>query len=192
MKGYRLWRKSFLFSIFSLLLVGCATHNSAPGTTAANAGYPYSNNFDESKYVARLPQTIKTNGEKVIVVDAKIFAWGAYDESGNLVRGGVASAGGDRCPETGKPCHTSVGTFRIYSLGGEDCYSRKYPIPDGGALMPYCMFFHGGQSLHGSPDKMMVEANFSHGCIHLRIPDAEWIRYNFAKVGTKVIIKPYY
>ena len=76
-------------------------------------------------------------------------------------------------------------------MGNEDCKSRTYPIPKGGSLMPYCMFFNNGQSLHGSPDQMMVEQNISHGCVHMRIPDAEWLRYNFARVGTKVVIMPY-
>jgi hypothetical protein len=25
----------------------------------------------------------------------------------------------------------------------------------------------------------------------MRIPDAEWMRYNFAQVGTKVVVLPY-
>lgn len=187
----RLFQGIFFISVFSFLLVGCASNGGGGFSQNTKRGYPYSNSFDQSKYVARLPTKIETHNEKVIVVDAKIFAWGAYDKNGNLVRGGMASAGGEKCPESDRSCRTSVGTFRIYSLGGENCASSVYPIPDGGALMPYCMFFHGGQSLHGSPDTIMVESNFSHGCVHLRIPDAEWIRKNFASVGTKVIIRPY-
>lgn len=154
-------------------------------------GYPYSSTYDESKYIARLPQHINLGKEKVILVDPKRFAWGAYDKAGNLVKGGIASAGADYCPDDKGPCRTTIGTFRIYSLGSEDCASRVYPRPKGGSLMPYCMFFHKGESLHGSPDHMFKEANISHGCIHVRIPDAEWLRNDFAKIGTKVVILPY-
>ena len=55
--------------------------------------------------------------------------------------------------------------------------------------MPYCMYFHGNQALHGSHET--ADANISHGCVRLHVGDAEWIRFNFANVGTKVIIKPY-
>jgi len=57
--------------------------------------------------------------------------------------------------------------------------------------MPYCMFFNKGQALHGSPASQVRPANLSHGCVRLRIEDAEWIRHDFASVGTLVIIKPY-
>jgi lipoprotein-anchoring transpeptidase ErfK/SrfK len=53
------------------------------------------------------------------------------------------------------------------------------------------MYFSGGEALHGSPDNTLVEDNISHGCVRLRIADAEWLRYNFVSVGTKVVVKPY-
>ena len=165
----------------------------APSQTAVidDDNYPYSANYNEDKYVARLPQHIEMGHEKVILVDPNAFAWGAYAPDGELVRGGIATAGADFCPDDNAPCRTKVGTFRLYSLGGEDCYSRIYPRGKGGALMPYCMFFSGGESLHGSPDHMLVESNISHGCVHIRIPDAQWLREDFAQVGTKVVIMPY-
>src|SRR5262249_48249736 len=101
------------------------------------------------------------------------------------------TAGADYCPDDHAPCRTKTGTYHIFSMGGADCVSKTYPRGQGGALMPYCMFFNEGQSLHGSPDPMLVEANISHGCVHMRIPDAEWLRNNFATVGTEVVIKPY-
>ena len=55
--------------------------------------------------------------------------------------------------------------------------------------MPYCMYFHGGQALHGSYE--VVNGNISHGCVRLHVNDARWLRFNFAEPGTKVIIKPY-
>lgn len=186
MRRNLLWQTCFLSCLVPLLLNGCATKT----PSASSDGRVHYSNADPDRYVKRMAPTIETN-EKVIVVDPKSYAWGAYSADGKLVRAGIATAGGDYCPDEGGPCRTSTGTFRLNSLGNVNCRSSIYPIPKGGSLMPYCMFFKGGQSLHGSPDGILVEANLSHGCVHLRIPDAEWIRFNFAQVGTKVVILPY-
>jgi lipoprotein-anchoring transpeptidase ErfK/SrfK len=55
--------------------------------------------------------------------------------------------------------------------------------------MPYCMFFNGNQGLHGSYN--VVDGNASHGCVRMTVSDAEWVRFNFANIGTKVIVRPY-
>ncbi len=144
-------------------------------------------------YADRLPQQIETHNRKVVLVDPNVHAWGAYDPEGHLVRAGIATAGGTVCPPDADEtdCRTSSGIFYITSMGGEDCYSKKYPRPNGGGLMPNCMFFNAGQALHGSPDNIVVEDNISHGCVRMRLPDAEWMVNHFAHVGTKVIVVPY-
>jgi lipoprotein-anchoring transpeptidase ErfK/SrfK len=172
-----------LFFIFTVTLSSCAMQPN-PGTSS------YYSHADEN-YGARLPQHIDTGGEKVVMVDPRIHVWGAYDKEGQLLRAGIATAGAYVCDDEDESCHTGTGTFRIKSLGNEDCYSTIYPRPNGGGLMPYCMFFNGGQALHGAPDNALVEDNISHGCVRLRIPDAEWIRNSFASVGTKVVVEPY-
>lgn len=146
-----------------------------------------------------LPSSIAPRGEKVVIVDPRIHQWGAYNEDGVLLNSGLATAGASWCPDIRKPCRTKVGTFRIYSLGERGCRSRKFPIPRGGAPMPYCMFFNGGQALHGAPAGHVVYGNRSHGCVRMHVKDAAWLRYNFAEeptanneyLGTKVIIKSY-
>ena len=202
MQGSKLWQLTSVFCLSSILLCGCATSPAARQTAddtnniygnlpLYHGGAPFSSNYNESKYSLMVPPKVSYGHEKVIIINPKIYAWGAYDEEGQLVRAGIANAGADYCKDEGHACRTSTGTFRVYSLGDVGCISRTYPIPAGGSLMPYCMFFHNGQSLHGTPDKMLVEANISHGCIHMRIPDAEWLRYNFVEVGTKVVVLPY-
>jgi hypothetical protein len=195
---FKQWQVWFLAAASCLVLSGCVTHEESapsPGPMASNlpggSEYPYGPSFDESRYQSRLPSHIASTGHKTIVVDPTLFAWGAYDASGDLVKGGIATAGADYCPDEGTPCRTSVGTFHVTAMRGEDCKSHTFPIGKGGALMPYCIFFHGGESLHGSPDHMLVEQNISHGCIHIRIPDAEWLHNDFATIGTKVVIMPY-
>lgn len=140
-------------------------------------------------YAARLPKNIPAPGEKLIIVNPHKHVWGAYTESGKLIRAGIATAGAKWCSDIGRSCRTKVGVFRINSLGDSDCVSKIYPVGEGGAPMPYCMFFNGGQGLHGS--NHLAEGNLSHGCVRISVNDAEWVRYNFARRGTKVIIQPY-
>jgi hypothetical protein len=136
-----------------------------------------------------MPSQIMPRGEKVIVVNPVIHEWGAYEANGKLVRSGVATAGSNWCSDLDRPCKTHSGTFRIQTLGDADCISHRFPLGEGGAPMPFCMFFNGGEGLHGSGE--VVRANRSHGCVRMRVSDAEWVRYNFAKIGTKVIVMPY-
>lgn len=144
-----------------------------------------------------MPSQINTTGEKVIIVDPNIHVFGAYDASGNLLRSGTVTAGNSWCRDIHRPCRTRSGTFRIYSLGGPGCKSHRYPLPHGGAPMPYCMFFNGNQGLHGSYE--VVYGNISHGCVRMHVADAKWLRYNFVEGpnsrngyrGTKVIVRPY-
>ncbi|HSW68750.1 MAG TPA: L,D-transpeptidase [Gammaproteobacteria bacterium] len=141
-----------------------------------------------ANYSSRLPRKISAGG-RAILVDPRLHAWGAYNENGKLIRAGLATAGAKWCSDTGRPCRTKTGVFRIYSLGDSDCVSRIYPVGEGGAPMPYCMYFNGGQGLHGSYH--LAEANLSHGCVRISVNDAEWLRYSFVRKGTKVIIAPY-
>jgi lipoprotein-anchoring transpeptidase ErfK/SrfK len=136
-----------------------------------------------------MPGQIDPPGEKVIIVDPIEHQWGAYTSGGVLIRSGLAAAGADYCPDMGQECHTQTGSFRIRSLGGSNCVSPSFPIPRGGAPMPYCMYFNDLQALHGSYE--LAHANISHGCVRLRVSDARWLRYNFAQIGTFVIIKSY-
>lgn len=146
---------------------------------------------------ASIPESIEAQGRKEIIVDPRTHTWAAYDEDGKLVRSGMATLGNSFCRDIGRSCRTGVGTFRIQSLGEAGCKSSKFPLPRGGAPMPYCMFFNNGQALHGS--NQVVRANVSHGCVRLHVKDAKWLRYNFAeeptsrneRLGTVVIIKPY-
>lgn len=175
-----------LFALIGVGLTSCASFHSASqsryqGMQARQEPY------DPSNYTSRLPQSLSTN-EKTILVDPNVHAWGAYS-GGKLIKGGMATAGSNWCSDIGRSCRTSSGTFRIQSLGAESCKSHIFPLPRGGAPMPYCMFFHGGQGLHGSYE--VVDGNVSHGCVRLHVSDAEWIRFNFANVGTKVVIRSY-
>jgi hypothetical protein len=147
---------------------------------------------------APFPHSVDAPGEKVIVIDLKQYAWGAYDANGTLIRWGPATGGKAWCDDIDEACRTQAGTYRIYALGSSDCISSKFPVPDGGAPMPFCMYFNGGQALHGSPGGVL-RGNVSHGCVRLFVQDAEWLRYDFVDPpmsdndfqGTKVVVMPY-
>ncbi|MCD6044887.1 MAG: enhA [Gammaproteobacteria bacterium] len=135
------------------------------------------------------PTTRQPTGSKTIIVDPNEHAWGAYDADGYLVAEGPASTGKGYCPDLGRACKTPAGSFMVYRKGGAECKSSIFPIPEGGAPMPYCMFFNGGYALHGSD--FVPNYNASHGCVRLRPSDAQWLSDNFVTVGTKVQILPY-
>lgn len=139
---------------------------------------------------APFPAQIKAPGEKLILVDPTVLAWGAYDPSGNLIRWGGASLGSDYCSDLGHRCHSPVGTFRVYQKGTSGCRSSKFPMPHGGAPMPYCMFFHRGFAMHGEPGGLPGD-NVSHGCVRMFVADAEWLSKNFVDTSTTVVVGPY-
>jgi hypothetical protein len=142
-----------------------------------------------SSTIFAMPAQISPPGEKMVVVDPNEHSWGAYNASGRLVRSGLASAGADWCNDLGRECHTDTGRFRVGMRGGPGCKSPSFPLPKGGAPMPYCMYFNKYQALHGSYE--LGYANLSHGCVRLKVKDAEWLRHNFVQRGTLVEILPY-
>jgi hypothetical protein len=139
---------------------------------------------------------IHPSGHKTVVFDPKVLAWGAYNEGGRLVNWGPASGGQSYCPDIGHGCKTSVGTFTVQSKKDSYCISHKFPVGEGGAPMPYCMYFQGGYALHGSPE--VPGYNASHGCVRLFTEDARWLNHSFVETSgegrgsaTRVIILPY-
>lgn len=137
---------------------------------------------------APFKKDIDPPGEKIILVSLNNLAWGAYDEKGTLVNWGPVSGGKGYCPDIGRGCHTSKGTFHIYTKQGSGCKSTKFPVGRGGAPMPYCMFFHGGFALHGSYD--VPGYNASHGCVRLMVNDAKWLNQEFVRdEEVKVIVQ---
>lgn len=132
--------------------------------------------------VAPFPQRISPIGSKLIKVDLSDLAWGAYTEDGTLVNWGPVSGGKNYCPDVGRGCTTVKGNFVIQTRMGPNHVSSKFPLPNGGAPMPYGMHFYKGYALHASP--VVPGYNASHGCVRLFYEDAEWLNLNFVKVGS--------
>ena len=130
--------------------------------------------------IAPFRSQIGSIGEKQIIIDPKLMAWAAYDPNGTLVKWGPASSARGFCPDVHRRCTTPAGSYRITRKSGSGCISKKFPIPNGGAKMPFCMFFYNGFAMHGSSD--VPGFNASHGCVRLLKSDAQWLNQNFVKV----------
>ena len=128
---------------------------------------------------------VKTGGRKLILVDLKKHAFAAYNKHGYLVHWGPVSGGQNWCSDVGRSCRTIIGSFKIYRKQGAGCVSGKFPLPNGGAKMPYCMHFRGGYALHAS---QLPGYHASHGCVRLFKADAIWLNHNFASIGTRIIV----
>ena len=146
--------------------------------------------------VSPFPRYIEPDGEKTIFVSQKQLAWGAYDQSGELIWWGPMSSGSGQCKNIDGNCLTPSGSFRIIRKQDIDCVSTAFPRreggEDGGAEMPYCMHFFRGYAVHGSDTVPGYRA--SHGCVRIFIEDARWLNEEFIDLpggngkGTRVVV----
>lgn len=139
--------------------------------------------------IAPFSKTYDTAGQKLILVDLSLLAWGAYDENGTLLRWGPASGGRGYCPDIPGPCKTATGDFTLLYKQGVKCKSKTYPLPDGGAPMPYCLFYKGGYAIHGSNEVPGYHA--SHGCVRTYTQDVKWLNEEFAgRDKVRIVVLP--
>lgn len=152
--------------------------------------------YDRVNYwsISPFPPAISPMPSKAVIVSMQRLAWGAYEPSGRLVAWGPISAGQSWCSDTSRECKTVLGTFTFNHKRGADCISGAFPVGEGGAPMPYCMFFHQGYALHGGPAEV-PGFNASHGCVRLFVDDARWLNEHFVdlagsgKPPTKVVVQ---
>lgn len=136
------------------------------------------------------PMKIKATGHKLFVFDPKAASWAAYDAEGLRVMTGSGSGGKDFCEDVGQPCRTVTGTFHVYNKHGVDCRSGEYPVEtEGGAKMPYCMYFYRGYTIHAAYD--VPQFNSSHGCVRVLPSAAKWLNEQFMTIGTAVMVLSY-
>lgn len=134
-----------------------------------------------------LPSKMNTHGKKLLFVNLKLFAFGAYDQNGKLLYWGPASSGAEVCPSGKGVCATVTGDFKVFRVEGKDCISHEYPLEThGGDPMPYCMYFHGGAALHASTLPGFIDR--SAGCVRLFNSDAKWLYERFVARGTRVVV----
>ncbi|MBU0456282.1 MAG: L,D-transpeptidase [Pseudomonadota bacterium] len=140
-------------------------------------------------YFSPMPQRIEPVGRRLVLINMRVHAFGAYDSDGFLVHWGPVSGGKGWCPDVGRRCTTPRGQFFVARKQGRGCISTRFPVGEGGAPMPYCMFFYRGFAMHGS---FLPGYHASHGCVRLFNEDARWLNQEFVRAGkngTKVIIQ---
>lgn len=179
-----------------ILLIGCSTMRQPMDEAEYDASFKdpgspahYMSYREDNKGSHYFPVKREPTGKKLVIFDPKATAWAAYDADGNRVNTGRASGGQQFCSDVGQPCKTVSGKFRVFRKEGAECVSKKFPIGEGGAPMPYCMFFHNGYAMHGSLH--VPDYNASHGCIRMLPSSAKWLSDNFVDIGTEVEVRPY-
>jgi len=110
------------------------------------------------------PTPTPTPAEKWIDIDLSAQTLIAYEGQAEVFRT-VVSTGAPQTP-------TVTGRFRIYhKLLSQTMSGPGYVQPN----VPYVMYFHGAYSIHGAYWHNDFGLARSHGCVNLRIPDAEWL-----------------
>lgn len=175
-----------------LLLAGCAEYRDESTLITDDNGQVHRtiHYLSDKRGQNYFPVKAAATGQKQFIFDPKAYAWAAYDEDGNRVMTGGASGGKDFCEDVGQSCRTVTGNFKVYNKRGLECRSGEYPVEtEGGAKMPYCMYFYRGYTIHAAYEVPM--ANTSHGCVRVFPSAAKWLSENFMTVGTKVTILSY-
>ena len=121
-----------------------------------------------------IPASCRTSG-KVICID-KTQKISRAMSAGRVVKQNDARFGSSALA-------TKVGVHRV-TWKSRDHVSRKYNAP-----MPFALFFYGGQAVHYSPSFASNGYNgYSHGCVNLRSRSgAQWL-FDWAPVGTRVVV----
>lgn len=183
--------KKYVYTLLTVtplaLSLAACSQQTKTGKKLANPAMVH--HADDTKGRDHFPMARHATGRNVFIFDPRAGAWAAYDASGNRVKTGRASGGATWCEDVGRACKTAVGHFTVYLEKGKACKSGKYPIGEGGAPMPHCMFFYRGYAIHAS--NHVPDYNASHGCIRVAPSAAEWLDHNFINPGTTVIVRPY-
>jgi len=133
----------------------------------------------------------KPASKRLLIYDPKLLAFGAYEDQ-KLVRWGPGVGGKGWCGDVKRSCRTRTGVTRVRSKRGRYARSSKYPLDcegSGCAAVPYYISFFPSYGFHASSN--VPGRHASHGCIRLFFDDAKWLNLEFAKIGTKVTVRPY-
>jgi lipoprotein-anchoring transpeptidase ErfK/SrfK len=110
------------------------------------------------------PTATPARGEKWIDIDLSTQTLVAYEGEVEVFRTTV-STGAPQTP-------TVTGRFRIFrKLLLQTMTGPDYEQPD----VPYVMYFYGAYSIHGAYWHNDFGRARSHGCVNLRVPEAQWL-----------------
>lgn len=184
--------KLYWVALFSALgLSGCVENDPSTYITDDNGYVHHTTHYLRDKRGSDyFPKQVPASGKRQFIFDPKAYAWAAYNENGQRVMTGSASGGKDFCEDVGQPCRTVTGRFHVYNKRGMECRSGEYPVEtEGGAKMPYCMYFYRGFTIHAAYE--VPYGNTSHGCVRVLPSAAKWLNENFITYGTEVTVLDY-
>jgi lipoprotein-anchoring transpeptidase ErfK/SrfK len=129
-----------------------------------------------------LGQSTASSGEKRIEVS--LSEQRLYMKEGDRIVGSFLISSGKWTP-------TPKGEWRIWTKlrytrmkGGSKSLGTFYDLPN----VPYTMYYNQGYGIHGAYWHSNFGQPMSHGCINMK-PEEAGIVYNWASVGTRVIIR---
>lgn len=129
-----------------------------------------------------LGQSTASSGEKRIEVN--LSEQRLYMKEGDRIVGSFLISSGKWIP-------TPQGEWRIWTKlrytrmkGGSKSLGTFYDLPN----VPYTMYYNQGYGIHGAYWHNNFGQPMSHGCINMK-PEEAGIVYNWASVGTRVIIR---
>lgn len=129
-----------------------------------------------TQYIPPTPIPGSSGGSAGRWIDVDLTNQMVYAYEGNtVVNSFVVSTGTWEYPTVTGQYHVYV-KYRYTDMSGPGYY-----LPN----VPSTMYFYKGYAIHGTYWHNNFGTPMSHGCVNMRIPEAEWI-FNWASVGTLV------
>lgn len=117
-------------------------------------------------------------GPRSIVIDVSEQSLTAF-EGAAPVRRFVVSTGTAYTP-------TPIGRFQVYNrLTSQRMVGPTWDLPG----VPWVQYFTGAYAIHGAYWHTDFGIPVSHGCVNLKLADAEWL-FGWAEYGTEVVVQP--
>lgn len=115
--------------------------------------------------------------QKRIVIDLSEQTLTAYEDD-RAIFSSLISAGMARTP-------TPVGEFAIYTkIRSQTMSGPGYSLPN----VEFVAYFYSAYAIHGAYWHDSFGHPMSHGCVNMRVRDAEWL-YGWAPIGTPVSVR---
>jgi len=121
------------------------------------------------------------HGSKWIDVSQKTFKVTLY-EGTTMIKQFTCVVGAVRTPTTSGTFYINR-KYAVTSMSGHNLDGSTYHL----SYVPWTMYFHNGEALHGAPWRSSFGYRGSHGCVNLPVSAAKYI-FEWAPLGTRVVV----